>query len=51
MSARQMYDAMNAPAPEGKEKHQGNKRHQLADLKRKARRAERKQLNRKVGDE
>lgn len=47
MSARHMYDSMNADAPKGKEKHHGNKRHQLADLKRKARRAERRQLNRK----
>lgn len=52
MSAREMYDAMNAGAPaKGKEKHHGNKRRQLADLKRKARRAERKQLNRGVRDE
>lgn len=52
MSARQMYDSMNFPAPaKGKEKHHGNKRRQLADLKRKARRAERLKLNRKVEEE
>jgi hypothetical protein len=45
-----MYDSMNAKAPaKGKEKHHGNKRAQLADMKVKARRAERKGLNKKVG--
>ena len=52
MSARQMYDSMNYKAPaKGKEKHHGNKRVQLANMKVKARRAERRELNNKVGSD
>lgn len=41
-----MYDALNTKAPaKGKEKHHGNKRRVLADMKVKARRAERKRNN------
>lgn len=51
MSARQMFDAMNGEPPKGKVRRHGNKRRQLADLKRKARRAERLKLNRQVTDD
>ena len=44
MSARAMYDAMNFKAPAGKEAHHGNKRKQLATLKKKARKADRAKL-------
>lgn len=43
-----MYDCLNSPTPRGKEKHSGNKRKQLADMKVKARRAERKETNKPV---
>ena len=52
MSARAMYDSMNFKAPaKGKEKHHGNKRRVLAEMKVKARRADRAKGKREVSSD
>ncbi|MEG3035712.1 MAG: hypothetical protein RR877_09545 [Aurantimicrobium sp.] len=46
MSARAMFDSMNSKSPAAcKEKHHGNKRRVLAEMKVKARRQERRENN------
>jgi hypothetical protein len=48
MGARMMWEHMHAPAPEGKEKHHGNKRKSIQRMKVVARRVDRRKFNREV---